>query len=260
MEANYLTSKNGQKIFSVYHEPKIKSRAGEGIIMCYPLGQEYIRAYRTCIKLAEALCARGFHVLRFDYSGTGDSSGLFEEASVKDWLADIKCAAEEFSASLGLEEINLCGVRFGASLAALFMEKYQLALNRLLLLYPVCRGAEHIAEIRKEWKTGLAGSFAAGKTRSRFSEISGFTYTDALLEEIKKTDLFRLNFNNIKKIILLENENNPRVQNLYTYIAGFHKNCVRLRGCPHAFPGPGADEEKKNIVPELDIRQIADAV
>ena len=57
---------------------------------CQPLGHEYIRAHRTFNQLAAGLARAGFPVLRFDYSGTGDSSGADEMGSVKRWMADVR--------------------------------------------------------------------------------------------------------------------------------------------------------------------------
>src|SRR5215217_413896 len=65
-------------LYGVYHPPK--SQPGRpvrttGVVLCYPLGQEYMRAHRAFRQLATLLTKSGFPVLRFDYYGTGDSGG-----------------------------------------------------------------------------------------------------------------------------------------------------------------------------------------
>ena len=56
-----------------YHAPEVRS--GQGVVICPPLGHEYISAYRSLRELADRLAAAGVAVLRFDYHGTGDSAG-----------------------------------------------------------------------------------------------------------------------------------------------------------------------------------------
>ena len=86
-------------------------------MLCPPLGFEFIAAYRTYRRLAEALADRGFLVLRFDYDGTGDSAGAGDdpdrqvawEHSVVDAIAQIR--------AWGVQQVGVVGMRYGAALA-----------------------------------------------------------------------------------------------------------------------------------------------
>ena len=50
-----------------------------GVVLCAPFGCEWLWAHRMYRRLASALEAQGFAVLRFDYEGTGDSRGSDED-------------------------------------------------------------------------------------------------------------------------------------------------------------------------------------
>ncbi|HVQ29080.1 MAG TPA: alpha/beta hydrolase, partial [Vicinamibacteria bacterium] len=86
--------------------------------MCAPAGQEYLRAHRAFLQLAERLAALGFDVLRFDYFGCGDSAGDDHEGRLDVWLENTKAAIEEVEALCGSDRVSLVGLRLGAALAA----------------------------------------------------------------------------------------------------------------------------------------------
>ena len=65
------------------------------MVLCYPWGSEYIHAHRALRQLATRLSMAGFHTLRFDYFGTGDSAGEMEDADLGVWEDDIETAIEE---------------------------------------------------------------------------------------------------------------------------------------------------------------------
>ncbi|MUM35118.1 alpha/beta hydrolase, partial [Mycobacterium sp. CBMA361] len=62
------------RLFGVVHVPA-GSAARAGVVICPPLGRQHLDTYTGLKLLAQRLCANGFAVLRFDYSGTGDSMG-----------------------------------------------------------------------------------------------------------------------------------------------------------------------------------------
>ena len=87
--------KTGKQLFGVYHEPQARRAVDAAVLLCYPLVQEYMRTHWALRKLAGLLAREGHHVLRFDYTGTGDSTGDVETGSVTQWCADIRLAAAD---------------------------------------------------------------------------------------------------------------------------------------------------------------------
>jgi alpha-beta hydrolase superfamily lysophospholipase len=93
-------------------------RARGGVVLCPPMGEESRAAHRTFRRLAEALAEQGLVALRFDYDGTGDSSGLQDDPDrVPAWLASIE-AARGYLHELGVPSVAAVGMRLGATLAA----------------------------------------------------------------------------------------------------------------------------------------------
>ncbi|MCC5795652.1 MAG: alpha/beta fold hydrolase [Chromatiales bacterium] len=87
-------------------------------VLCQPVGREYFYAHRACRLLARRLSKAGVHVLRFDYSGTGDSAGELDGLSATLWIDDVRYAVDELKDLSGMTSVALVGVRFGAALAA----------------------------------------------------------------------------------------------------------------------------------------------
>lgn len=94
-------------------------RARGAVVLCPPLGLEYVTSHRAMRLAAELLAGRGFVALRFDYDGTGDSAGDPDEPGrVAALLASIGAAVEEVRAVAAGAPLALAGLRMGAVLAA----------------------------------------------------------------------------------------------------------------------------------------------
>lgn len=136
--------RGARRLFGVY-EPALGAAArDEAILLCYPAPQEYMQAHWAFRKLARMLAGEGFHVLRFDYFGTGDSAGDAHEGSLEQWCEDIKTAAGEIRDVSGARQLSAVGFRLGAALAA----RSALRLRQLVLWEPVVQGAAHLLELR----------------------------------------------------------------------------------------------------------------
>lgn len=179
-------------LFGWYH-PAVGAPRATGIVICNPIGDDYIRAHRTLRHLAERLAADGFSVMRFDFHGTGDSSG--DERSpdlVKSWLDDIGLAAAELRAQSGAERIGLAGLRLGATMAMEAAERG--GIDSLVLWSPYLAGADFVNEKTKMHKmhkalepesfTGVPGEWSSGG-----QEALGFLLTDGTVADLKKIDL-----------------------------------------------------------------------
>lgn len=105
-----------QPLFGMLHRPQGALRQ-TGIVLCPSWGTEALRSYRGLRQLAQMLSQSGFPVLRFDYSGTGDSGGDGRQAGVATWLDDLREAAALLRTETGVTGLCLTGLRFGALLA-----------------------------------------------------------------------------------------------------------------------------------------------
>ena len=66
---------SAEPLFGAYHPPGNQVGRNLAVLICPPLGREYLRAHWALRRLADQISRDGGHVLRFDYFATGDSAG-----------------------------------------------------------------------------------------------------------------------------------------------------------------------------------------
>jgi pimeloyl-ACP methyl ester carboxylesterase len=133
-----------RQLFGVY-EPA-QGRSERGAVLCYPWAREYLLSHPTVKVLAHRLAEAGWHSLRFDYYGTGDSAGSASDVSQGQCVADIATAVEELKEVAGVKEVALVGMRYGAALTAL-AAKGRSDVSKLVLWDPVTDGRRYLAEL-----------------------------------------------------------------------------------------------------------------
>lgn len=172
-----------QSLFGVYHPPRTVRARHSGVVLCYPFGQEYMRAHRAFRQLAFLLSGAGFHVMRFDYSGTGDSAGDGTSGTLAHWIEDARSAADELKDTAELSRVSFVGLRLGATVAAL-AATWRSDVDEVVLWEPSVSGAAYAAEL-------LAA--AAGNVRSPRADavvgVLGFPFTPRLRAELATVDL-----------------------------------------------------------------------
>ncbi len=77
-------------------------------------------AHRLFVKTARALTRAGFIALRFDFRGSGDSGGEFEEASVTGWRRDARVAFDTLLKQPGVDtsRVGVIGLSMGGAVAS----------------------------------------------------------------------------------------------------------------------------------------------
>lgn len=107
-----------QRLYGVYEAAHHRKARDQAVVLCNPIGNEHIHAHRTMRNLSSQLSKAGIHALRFDYFGSGDSSGEAYEGDPQRWCDDIRSAVFELHEMTGAARMSLVGLRFGANLAA----------------------------------------------------------------------------------------------------------------------------------------------
>jgi dienelactone hydrolase len=108
-------------LFGMFQVPE-SGFARAGVVVCPPFGRDYLHAQYTLRCLGDELAARDVCTLRFDYDGTGDSTGTGNEPQrVRCWLDSITAAVATMRAS-GVGSVFVVGMGLGATLAALVAE------------------------------------------------------------------------------------------------------------------------------------------
>lgn len=148
------------------------------VLLCYPVGSEYMRAHRAFRQLNALLNRTGFDVLRFDYSCTGDSGGDSADASVTNWLDDIDWAIDELQANAMADAVTVCGLRMGAALAAMACAGRE-DVDHVVLWDPIVSGQEYL-----DRRLGVP------RPESVIG-VEGFPVTPSLQRELDEIDLTR---------------------------------------------------------------------
>ncbi|WP_141732824.1 serine aminopeptidase domain-containing protein [Oligoflexus tunisiensis] len=132
-----------QQIFTLHYPAE--SGARDTIVICPPAPQEIMRAQAALGQLARRLQDNGCHVVRFDYSGTGDSTGASDSVSIDQWLKDLQQVCDFAKQQAPDTRLSLLGLRLGAALAIRASE--QLTVDRLVLWDPVLDGIHYLHEM-----------------------------------------------------------------------------------------------------------------
>jgi uncharacterized protein len=182
-----------RRLFGIYEPGRPGNQAARAAVLCYPWGQEYIRAHRSMQRLATMLAAAGRDTMRFDYFGTGDSSGDMVEADLAGWESDIEAAIDEVKDTSGATRVALLGLRLGGALAARVAARRPRDVEALVLWDPVLSGKQYMQELH-----AMEASIAMTRPLQRVSatgpghEILGFQMTTSMAAEIETLDLLAM--------------------------------------------------------------------
>lgn len=170
----FLFGTSQEPLFGVYQPPKAQRTRETGVVLCYPMGQEYMRSHRAFRQLAMLLTKAGFHVLRFDYFGTGDSAGASDEISFDRWVSDASAAADELKDTAGISRVAFAGLRVGAAVAARAAAQ-RTDVDSLVLWDPVVEGTSYITDLLggRPAEDDVIGVLGFPLKRSMRDELSG---------------------------------------------------------------------------------------
>ena len=137
---------SGGELFGVYHPPQTTADRDVGVVLCEPIVREYLKTHRALRQLALRVARVGFHALRFDYRGCGDSAGEPVGYGLQEWAEDAAAAADELKDRSGVGKIAFVGLRLGATLAMLAAGRRR-DVEGLVLWEPILDGPAYLAEM-----------------------------------------------------------------------------------------------------------------
>jgi alpha-beta hydrolase superfamily lysophospholipase len=174
-----------RSLFGWFHARSDGGRTDLAVVICPPLGHEYANSHRPIRHLADRLAEAGIPVLRFDYEGSGDSSGRDEDRQrVGAWTHSVHEAIAALGQLSGCRKIGLVGVRLGATLA--FVAATQSDVPCLVLWAPCVRGRSYAHEMKALHLTGAKSNAA---TADGHIEPAGYVMTNETQRDIEYLDL-----------------------------------------------------------------------
>lgn len=128
VECVSFQNRRGHRLHGILHEPDAASARGVCILLLSPGIKGRVGPHRLYLKIAARLVPLGFHVLRFDFYGLGDSEGELAERQLVDvynavqagrYVEDTIDAMDWMQAERGVRRFVGSGL-CGGSLTALF--------------------------------------------------------------------------------------------------------------------------------------------
>jgi pimeloyl-ACP methyl ester carboxylesterase len=187
----FYFGESAEPLLGLHHPPSGGRARSVGVAILNPFGDEYLRAHRSLRQLADRLAGAGFHVLRFDYFGCGDSAGEDHDGRLGRWVDDAAVAVEELEALASSSRVALVGLRLGASLAIRLAGRRPGA-DHLVLWDPVGDGRLYLKELDAAHEVCMRENArrATGAADAQPPERLGFPLPDPLRAEIEALDLF----------------------------------------------------------------------
>lgn len=219
------------QLYGVFHKPAGVSKK-QGVVLCAPLGQEYMRSHRAMRQLAMMLSRNGYPVLRFDYRGTGDSSGEVEEMSFPDWVEDAGVAIDELKDTASVDTVSVIGLRLGCVTAV------QACANRtdvtsLVLWDPVLSGEAYIDELAGEISTQLINKKSNFIDADGTLHYNGFAMTKSFQASLNGTgilDCYPTNVQSVHQLVSHESAAFSKLKEAWGNNKGFTYRHIEAAG------------------------------
>ncbi|WP_040162178.1 alpha/beta fold hydrolase [Nigerium massiliense] len=172
-----------------------ESTARGAIILAGAAGREQVSEYRAMRLLGDRLARRGYLVVRFAWSGVGDSwpgdPGL---TVVENWAADLASITDAVRAA-GIEDVHLLGLRLGALVSAANVEAVRPA--TLTLWDPIDSGRRYLRGERALMAvTGIAAPDDDG------SHGPGVSYTAEDAAALKALALKNVDLSGVRTLLV----------------------------------------------------------
>ena len=151
----------------------------KSLLICNALGEEAKSSFAVLEQFCQSVWELGWSVARFDYRGTGDSTGSFEQTDPERWCQDAGLVLNDFISFTDAEQVVLMGVRLGCNIAVQLPD--YLPPNRSCMGYilwePVLDLKKHLRHL--QW-------IARKSNELDGIDYFGWQYTSTCLDQIVK--------------------------------------------------------------------------
>lgn len=232
----------GDSTFYWLHQPTDQP-ATHLVVLCPPIGYEYVHSHRTLKFLADQLAGAGCCVARLDYPGTGNAgSDLTSPDLVQRWIDAISAVRDDLKRQRQELSCSLIGLRLGATLAVQALRPG----DELVLIEPVVSGKRLVRELT------AAARFAEVQSQSDFIESGGFIYTEATLAALSALAITGADLQPASRVLCFSEQ---PTKALVASLAEVDANCLPCQG----YAGMMAEPQYTEIPHDL-LTQITAAV
>lgn len=190
----YVPSR-GEQIYWASHRP---TEPVAQAILAGPFASERPHSYAAWAGWARFLARNGFEVIRFDYRGTGESTGDFEQMTFADWAEDVRFVADWALSRAPSLPLVLHGLGLGALLSA---HAFASGRGRRLLMWGAPANGRDVLKEGLMRRLSMDFVLQAGGPRPSFNdyvaridggehlEVEGYRWTRALWHGAGEFDL-----------------------------------------------------------------------
>jgi alpha-beta hydrolase superfamily lysophospholipase len=218
-------------LFGHWHLPPLGEVRGAVVVLVGPLAHEYMYSYRSVRYLGDRLAAAGFHVLRYEHLGTGNSADYSGSAGlVAAWRDDVRIAVACARRWSGSSHATVVGLRAGGTLALAAAQSGVLA-QSLVLWCASASGRSFAREFR-----ALSGASAAingerikdsGDAGS--ASFAGFSLSSNSLEELNELGSLPLSRTPAGQILIVSRDDRRSDEALPEQLDALSVPFVRMR-------------------------------
>jgi hypothetical protein len=142
METPVTFDCRGQQIVGMLHLPAGRGRLPAALLLHGFTGSK-VESHRLFVKISRALAQHGIASLRFDYRGSGDSAGDFEDMTIRSEIADALEAVRFLARHkrVNSRRLALIGLSLGGAVASYVLAREEHRVQSLVLIAPVAEGA-----------------------------------------------------------------------------------------------------------------------
>lgn len=193
-QAGYFTVSDAH-LYTVLHPVKEPLAR---VLLIGAFASERHFSYHSWVRWARYLAARRIEVLRFDYRGVGESTGIFEEMSFENWSEDVHLLADWIASRSPRLPLVLHGLELGAILASKCFEEGRG--DALLLWSPPANANQVLRSTLLRW-SGLEQLYESPENRRSVSayireleqgspiEVQGYQWSSRLWRDSFRFDL-----------------------------------------------------------------------
>lgn len=148
MESPVTFECKGQQIVGMLHLPEGRGRFPTALLLHGFTGTK-VEMHRMFVKLARSFAQHGIATLRFDFRGSGDSAGEFEDMTIRSEVADALEAIKFLGRHkrINSRRLALVGMSMGGAIAAHVVAREKGHVKSLVLWAPVAEGAGILDEL-----------------------------------------------------------------------------------------------------------------
>lgn len=194
----------GQTVYGMLHLPEGK-RKSPAVALCHGFTGNRIETHRLFVKMARLLAANGIAALRFDFRGSGESEGDFEEVTVSGEITDALEALNFLrnQPEIDPERIGLIGLSLGGCVAVCAASRDGKV--KTLALWAA------VANLRGAFVEGMRPEIRELLERQGWLDFGGWKVSKKFYEDASKIDPLREASRYDGAVLIVHGANDPVV-------------------------------------------------